>query len=68
MYSGNLILIPKFSKINCDSIKGGVKEKVLNISLLLPLFSSGTYNSDAENTEETQNEEKLQLFRNIHKY
>jgi len=50
--------IQKFSKINCDSIRNDIKEKVLNISLLLPLFSSGTYNSDAENTEEIQNEEK----------
>ncbi len=49
----------KPAHINCDSAIE-LKEKTVNISLLLPLFSSGTYTSD-ENTEETQNEDKPQV-------
>ncbi len=49
------------SNINCDSVKVDLKEKKINISLLLPLFSSGTYNSDMENNEESQNEDKSQV-------
>jgi LysM repeat protein len=52
---------PKPSKINCDSVIADLKEKVLNIALLLPMFSSGTYTSDVESTDENQNDDKSQV-------
>lgn len=37
-----------------------IKENAITVSLLLPLFSSGLSVSDAETSDDTQNEEKIQ--------
>lgn len=47
--------------VNCDSIKKLHKINSVTISLLLPFFSSGTYESDSETSEENQNEERIHI-------
>jgi LysM repeat protein len=51
-------LLPLLSTFNCDSLPTPVNEKTLNISLLLPLFTSGTYSSEAESGEDGHSDEK----------
>ncbi len=54
-------LTPVKINVNCDSLLLPVFEKKIQVSLLLPLFSSGNNSNDAETNDENQNEEKAQL-------
>jgi LysM repeat protein/ABC-type branched-subunit amino acid transport system substrate-binding protein len=47
--------------VNCDSMPIYKYEKSLNVSLLLPFFTSGTYNADNESSDESHNDENIQL-------
>jgi LysM repeat protein/ABC-type branched-subunit amino acid transport system substrate-binding protein len=54
-------VLPFISFVNCDSLPKSINEKNLQVSLLLPLFSSGTYTSDVESNDESHTDEKIQL-------
>jgi len=54
-------LKPIIPQVNCDSIPSPLFEKNIQVALLLPLFSYGTYNSDVESNDESHSEEKTQF-------
>jgi LysM repeat protein len=47
--------------INCDSVTETIKNKNVTIALLLPFFSSGTYDSDQESVDDSKSDEKSQI-------